>query len=389
MSTDNHPRGHPIFMARLARIVFVVSTAILAFGAYSTWGGHKNPVTAQPAPATVPVRTAAVKAKSVEITRGGLGTVTPWQMVTISPEVSGRIVAIPFREGRGVKEGDVLLRIDPRPFQATLDQAKAKKAQDAANLANTQKNLQRDETLIAKGGYATQQTVDNEQAQVQVLKATIEGDDAAIEAAQINLDFATVKAPFPGVVSLRNVDVGNLVTPATSIGTVTQIEPIAVDFTLPQGDLTDVQTAAEHGTPVVLAYDQSGNALLSKGVLEVINNQIDQTSGTIRLKARFDNKDHRLWPGEFVQTQVVVRTERNALAVPSEGIQHGPDGAYVWLISPDDTAHRQPVEIGAIQDDQTVIASGVKPGDRIVIAGQYGLTQGARITETSAKAAQG
>jgi multidrug efflux system membrane fusion protein len=389
MSMDNRARGRRSLLARLARFFVLVVFAVLAFGLYSMWGGPRKPVTAQPAPAAVPVRTMAVGPKSIDIKREGLGTVTPWQMITISPEVSGRIVALPFREGRDVKQDEVLLRIDPRPFQATLDQAKARKDQDVANLANTQKNLQRDQTLITRGGYATQQTVDNEQAQVQVLKSTIEGDDASIESAQINLDFATVKAPFPGVVSLRNVDLGNLVTPATSIGTVAQIEPIAVDFTLPQGDLGDVQEAAADGTPVVLAYDQSGKKLLSKGVLDVINNQIDQASGTIRLKARFDNKDHKLWPGAFVQVHVVVKTEPDASAVPSEAVQHGPDGPYVWLIASDQTAHRQPIEVGAIQDDQTVISNGVKAGDRIVVTGQYGLTQGARITETnSAQTAQ-
>ncbi len=236
-----------------------------------------------------------------------------------------------------------------------LDQAKAKKDQDVANLANTQKNLQRDQTLLTKGGYATQQTVDNEQAQVQILKSTIEGDEAAIEAAQINLEFATVTAPFPGVMSLRNVDLGNLVTPSTSIGTVTQIEPIAVDFTLPQGDLGDVRKAAGKGDPLVLAYDQAGKALLSKGILEVINNQIDQASGTIKLKARFDNQDHKLWPGEFVQVAIVVRTEPKALAAPSEAVQRGPNGPYVWLVSKDQTANRRPVQIGEIQNGVTVI----------------------------------
>jgi multidrug efflux system membrane fusion protein len=302
-------------------------------------------------------------------------------MANITPEVSGRIVEIPFREGRGVKEGDILIRIDPRPFQAALDQAKAKKSQDVANLANTEKNLQRDQTLLARGGFATQQTVDNESAQVQMLKAAIEGDQAAIEAAQVNLDFATVKAPFSGVVSLRNIDNGNLVTPAAIVGTVTQIEPIAVDFTLPQSDLADVQSAARKGIPAVLVYGQAGDDLLAKGQLEVVNNQVDQASGTIKLKARFENKDHKLWPGAFVQAALVIRTEQNAMTVPSEAIQHGPNGTYVWLVSPDQSVHRRPVQTGEIQNGLTVVSSGVHAGDRLVVAGQYGLTEGVRITE--------
>lgn len=370
----------------LLRIVFAACVAVFAYVFYAQQEQRNTAAAVQPAPAAVPVSTVTVEPKPIDITREGLGTVTPWQMAVISPEVSGRVVQIPFREGGSIKQGEVLVRIDPRPFQAALDQAKARKDQDVANLANTQKNLQRDQTLVAKGGFATQQTVDNESAQVQVLKASIEGDEAAIEAAQINLEFATVKAPFPGVVSLRNIDVGNLVTSAASIGTVTQIEPIAVDFTLPQGELGDVKQAAAKGEPLVLAYDQAGKKLLSKGLLDVINNQIDQASGTIKLKARFDNKDHKLWPGEFVQVAIVIRTEPHALSAPSEAIQRGPNGPYVWLVSKDQTVSRQSVHIGEIENGVTVVSSGIKAGDRVVVAGQYGLIQGARITE--AKPAQ-
>jgi multidrug efflux system membrane fusion protein len=384
MAEDNSLHARRSLGKRLFRPAGLAAVCALAFGAYSMWSGSRKTVTAQQAQAMVPVQTTTVQAKSIEITRIGLGTVTPWQMVNITPQVSGRIVQIPFREGRDVKEGEVLVRVDPRPFQAILDQANARKDQDVANLANTEKNLQRDKTLLTKGGFATQQTVDNETAQVQVLQATIEGDQAAIEAAQLNLDFATVTAPFSGVVSLRNIDIGNLVTPAATIATVTQIEPIAVDFTLPQADLYDVQSAARVGTPEVLVYDQDGKNLLAKGQLDVINNQVDQASGTIKLKARFDNKDHKLWPGAFVQVSVVIRTEPNALAVPSEAVQRGPNGAYVWLISPKETANRQPVHIDEIQNGVTVITKGVKAGDRIVVAGQYSVTQGARITETNA-----
>ncbi len=370
-------------VSRMFNVALLGAAGVLAFWAYAMWSGQKKPVTARQAPLSVAVQTTVVQRKNVDVARSGLGTVTAWQMVNITPQVSGRIVQIPFREGRDVREGEVLFQIDPRPFQAALDQAKAKKGQDTANLANTEKNLQRDQTLVARGGFATQQTVDNETAQVQILKATIEGDDAAIEAAQINLDFATVQAPFPGVVSLRNIDVGNIVSPSAIIGTVTQIEPIAVDFTLPQSDLADVQSAAKSGSPAVLVYGQSGSDLLAKGQLDVINNQVDQASGTIKLKARFNNKDRKLWPGAFVQAAVVIRTERDALTVPSDAIQHGPNGVYVWLVSPDQTAHRQPVQTGEIQNGVTVVSSGVKAGERVVVAGQYSLTQGASITEAN------
>ncbi|MFZ0572249.1 MAG: efflux RND transporter periplasmic adaptor subunit [Rhodomicrobium sp.] len=384
-SKDRQGRGFP-----WGQLLLIAIAAGLAFGAYRVWKEPANEVTAQTAPSAVPVQTMAVTPRSIQITRPGLGTVQAWQMVNITPQVSGRIAEIPFREGRTAQKGAVLVRLDLRPFQAALDQAKAKKAQDQANLANTQKNLSRDETLLTKGGFATQQTVDNERAQVLGLQAAIEGDNAAIETAQLNLEYGTVQAPFTGVVSLRNIDAGNLVNTSTVIGTITEIEPIAVDFTLPQSDLGDIQEAAAHGAPAVLVYDESGKTLLAKGLLEVINNQIDQASGTIKLKARFDNKDHKLWPGEFVQAQVVIRTEPEALAVPSEAVQHGPNGAYVWLVSSNDTVRRQPIEIGAIEGGETVIASGVKAGERVVLAGQYGLTQGAHIVETkTAQTAEG
>jgi membrane fusion protein, multidrug efflux system len=387
MTPKNRPQGRS---SPGGQFFLLAAAAALAFGAYWVWKQPANQVAAQAVPAAVPVQTTSVTPQSVQITRSGLGLVQAWQMVNITPQVSGRIAEIPFREGRVAQKGAVLVRLDLRPFQAALDQAKAKKAQDQVNLVNTQKNLSRDETLLTKGGFATQQTVDNERAQVAGLQAAVEGDNAAIETTQLNLEYGTFQAPFTGVVSLRNIDSGNLVNTSTIIGTITEIEPIAVDFTLPQSDLEDIQAAAAHGSPAVLVYDESGKTLLTKGVLDVVNNQIDQTSGTIKLKARFDNKDRKLWPGEFVQAQVVIRTEPDALAVPSEAVQHGPQGAYLWLVSRDETVHREPIEISAIEGGTTVIASGVKAGERVVVAGQYGLTQGAHITETkAAQTAQG
>jgi multidrug efflux system membrane fusion protein len=384
MDIDEGPkRRRRTFLGQLIRFVFLAGVAALAIFAYSTWGGHQQAVTAQPAPQSVPVQTGVVEPRAIDIMRSGLGYVQAWQLVNITPQVGGRIAELPFHEGKVATKDAVLVRLDPRPFQAALDAAKARKAQDQANLANTQLNLSRDQTLLTKGGFATQQTVDNEKAQVQMLQAAIEGDDAAIETAQLNLEYATFKAPFTGVVSLRNIDSGNLVTPASVIGTITQIEPIAVNFTLPQSDLEDLQAAEAKGAPAVLVYNESGKTLLAKGVLEVINNQIADTSGTIKLKARFDNKDHRLWPGAFVQVKVVIRTEPQALAVATTAIEHGPNGAYVWVVSADRTARRQPVGISATEGGLTVVSSGLKAGDRIVVAGQYGVTQGARVSEAS------
>jgi membrane fusion protein, multidrug efflux system len=281
-------------------------------------------VAAKPSP--VPVETLLISPQPAELTRIGLGTVQSWDTATITPQVSGEVIEMPFREGGTVGKGDVLVRIDPRPFQAALDQAKAREAQDQANLVATQKNLLRDQTLLTKGGYATQQTVDNEQAQVDALKAAIAGDIATIETAQLNLEYATIKAPFPSIVGLRNIDVGNVVSPVTNIVTLTQIEPIAVDFTLPQVDLAAVKAALDRGSPAVTALDQDGSTPLAYGVLQVLNNQVDPTTGTIKLKARFDNRDHKLWPGAFVQARVILQVEPNAIVIPSRAVQRGPEG---------------------------------------------------------------
>ncbi len=258
MKNENRPQRH-LLSTRLMRLASFAAAAAIFFGAYWAWNNAGKPAEVHSiSPAAVPVTATTVQPSSIDITRSGIGTVQAWQMANITPQVSGRISEIPFREGKMAEKGEVLVRIDPRPFQAALDQAKAKKSQDQANLANTQKNLSRDETLLTKGGFATQQTVDNEKAQVQVYQAGVEGDNAAIETAQLNLDYATVEAPFRGVVSLRNIDVGNLVGPNSIIGTITQIEPIAIDFTLPQADLTDLRSASRKGNPPVLVYDQAG-----------------------------------------------------------------------------------------------------------------------------------
>jgi membrane fusion protein, multidrug efflux system len=383
MDRSNRSLGWREWMLQVGLVLGAAATATALALGWMQLEAAKPPPAPQPAPA-IPVQTVVVEPQSVDLTRMGLGTVDAWNSATITPQVSGQLVELPFQEGNLVRQGEVLVRIDPRPFQAALDQAKAKSAQDQANLEAAEKNLSRDQTLLTKGGFATQQTVDNERAQVDADKAAVAGDDAAVETAQLNLDYATIKAPFTGVVGLRNVDLGNVVTTASTIVTMMQIEPIAVDFTLPQADLKLVRAAGTQGKPPVQAFDQNnGTTPLASGILDAINNQVDPTTGTIKLKARFDNQDHKLWPGAFVQVRVVVRTDPNAIAVPSQAVQRGPDGPYVWLMSPDQTAQLQPIKIGDIQDDRTVIADGLTAGDRIVVAGQYRLTQGTRVTEAA------
>ncbi|MGA0596512.1 efflux RND transporter periplasmic adaptor subunit [Enterovirga sp. CN4-39] len=364
--------------------LLLVGLLVLLGGAYFTWASlfGRSASSGAVTPSSVPVSTVVAGRSAIDITRTGLGTVTAWNTATITPQVSGQIIEVAFREGALVRKGDVLVRIDPRPFQAALDQAKAKLEQDQANLIASQKNLVRDQTLLTKGGFATQQTVDNEIAQVDALKASIAGDEGAIETARLNLEWSTILAPFPGVASLRNVDVGNVVSPVSSLLTITQIEPIAVDFTLPQADLAAVTAAFERGKPVVIAYDQEGKTVLDRGVLDVINNQVDTTTGTIKLKARFDNPGHRLWPGAFVQIRVVVESRPDAIAIPNQAVQRGPDGFYAWVVQ-DGRAHMHPLTIGPIQDDRTIVEAGVAPGDHVVVSGQYRLRDGIPVAENS------
>jgi membrane fusion protein, multidrug efflux system len=372
------PRG-PI-----SRTGLVLAAAVAMSAAGIGWEivGSKQ---AQPAPQPIPpipVQTTDVTPQTVEITRTGLGTVLAWNTAVIQPQVSGPVMDLPFTEGRAVKAADVLVRIDPRPFQDALDQTNAKLAEDQANQDNAQKNLSRDETLLTKGGFATRQTVDNERAQVESNQATIAGDQAAVKSAALNLSYATIVAPISGIVGLRNIDLGSIVTPATTILTITQVEPIAVDFTLPQVDLAAVQAAAAVGQPAVTAFDQDEKTLLAKGALDVINNQVDTASGTIRLKARFENKDHKLWPGEFVQIQIVVEVLQNAIVVPSEAVQRGPDGPFVWAVSKNQMAQLRPIEIRDIEGQNTVVGRGIALGERIVVSGQYRLKPGSPVTET-------
>jgi multidrug efflux system membrane fusion protein len=366
------------------RIVLPLAVAAAVIELCSIWLNAEPAKSASPQHAmpAIPVRATVVNAQPVDLSLTALGTVQAWNTATVTPQISGQVVELPFLEGSLVHAGDILVRIDPRPYQAALDQAQAKKAQDAANLAAAQKNLSRDQVLLTKGGFATQQTVDNEQAQVEADKAMIAGDQAAIETSQLNLDFATIRAPFTGIIGLSNISIGNVVSQNTSIVTITQIEPIAVEFTLPQANLSEVQAAFAQEKPAVFVSDQNGKTLLARGSLDVINNEVDSASGTIKLKARFDNKDHKLWPGTFVQVRVITGSVSDAIAVPSQAVQRGPSGPYVWLVSPDHTVRPQAVELGQIQDDRTVITSGLSAGDRIVVAGQYRLTPGARVSET-------
>src|SRR5438128_533492 len=293
----------------------------------------------------------------------GLGTVQGFNTVVVRTRVDGQVDQVAFKEGQLVNQGDLLAEIDPRPFQAALAQAKAKKAQDEANLANANLDLQRYTKL---GEFATRQQTDTQRSTVAQLTAQIAADDAAIANAQTQLDYATVKAPISGIAGLRQVDVGNIVNAATQTGIVTiaQVEPIAVIFTAPEDQLPDIKAALAVSPPETIALTTDGKRVLSTGTLSLINNQVDTSSGTIRLKAVFDNKDHALWPGQSVSTRLLINTLKDATVIPDDAVQHGNDGLYAFSVNADNKAELRKLKVGQSFDGRSVVESGLSPGER-------------------------
>jgi multidrug efflux system membrane fusion protein len=309
----------------------------------------------------------------------GLGTVQAFNTVVVRSRVDGQIDKIAFTEGQLVKQGDLLCEIDPRPYQATLDQAKAKKEQDEANLANTNLDLQR---FIKLGEFATRQQLDTQRSTVQQLTAQIAADAAAIANAQTQLDYTAIKAPISGIVGLRQVDTGNIVNAATQTGivTITQIEPIAVIFTAPEEQLPYINEAQTIAPLKVIAITTDGKKPLAEGALAVVNNQVDSTSGTIRLKAVFANKDHALWPGQSVSTRLLVQTIKGATVVPDDAIQHGTEGLYAFVVNQDNKAELRKVKVSQSIDGRSVVETGLSPGQQVITAGQYKVQSGTLVS---------
>src|SRR5882762_934433 len=309
----------------------------------------------------------------------GLGTVQGFNTVVVRTRVDGQIDKIAFKEGQLVNQGDLLAEIDPRPYQATLDQAKAKKAQDEANLANANLDLQRFTRL---GEFATRQQTDTQRSTVAQLTAQIAADDAAIFNAQTQVDYTQVKAPISGVVGLRQVDIGNIVNAATQTGIVTiaQVEPIAVIFTAPEEQLPYINEGQSVQPLKVIAITTDGKKPLAEGTLAVVNNQVDTTSGTIRLKAVFDNKNHALWPGQSVSTRLLVRTLKDATVVPDDAIQHSTDGLYAYAVGQDNKAELRKVKVSQSIDGRSVVDQGLSPGERVITGGQFKVQPGSLVT---------
>ncbi len=370
----------------------MVLLAVVGFAAIWWFGSDKQApsAAAQTPPQAIPVTAGTVAAQDVPIFLNGIGTVQAYNSVAVKSRVDGQIVKVEFKEGQDVKTGDPLFQIDPRPFQAALEQAQAAKQKDEAQLAGAQLDLQRYEKLLGTG-YQTRQSYDNQIALVEQLQAAIKGDEAQINNAKLNLGYADIHAPIGGRLGARLVDLGNMVraTDGTALVTIAQLKPIFVSFTLPQDQAHKVRERQAIAPLEVEAYGDDNQTLLATGELSLIDNTIDQATGTIHLKATFANADERLWPGEFVNVRVILNMRNGVPTVPAQTVQEGPEGHYAYVIKKDDTVERRPVEVAAVQGGLAVIAKGLSPGEKVVVDGQYRLTDGARVRPSSKSAGEG
>lgn len=326
------------------------------------------------------VLTAVAKATDVPVYIDGVGSVKALNSVTIRPQVSGKLVEVDFEEGQDIKQGDVIARIDSAVYKATLDQAIGKKAQDQALLENAQLDFVRFQQLV-KSSSGTQQQVDTARYQVAQFQAQVQSDQAAIESAQATLDYTTIKAPIDGRTGIRNVDIGNLVsaTDTTGIVTLSQIRPISVVFSVPQQQLARVNAASARGTLSVQALAGGDQTVVDTGTLAVVDNQVDITTGTVKLKANFPNEKLALWPGAFVNARLLIETMKGAIVIPTAAVQRGPNGTFVYLLQPDHTVLMKSVTVGQQDDVQAVITDGVAAGDMVVTTGFARLESGAKV----------
>jgi len=328
----------------------------------------------------VPVGVAPVEQRDVPVWLEGLGNVTSLATVTVRARVSGPLVDIRFQEGSRVKKGDPLVVVDPRPFKIAVEQAAATLERDQANLKYAKRDLDR-YTELVKQKLVSQQQVDQQRSMVDQLAATVALDQASLDNARLNLQFTNVSSPIDGIAGVRQVDLGNLVSPTDANGIVvlTQMDPMAVIFTLPQDDLSRVGEAFSKGPLVVEAYDRSGAAKLGTGKLTVIDNQINAGTATVRLKAEMPNGEFRLWPSQFVKARLLLQTKAGALVIPAPAVQRGPNGTFVYVVNADKTVALRPIQVDLIQGPLAVVQSGLKTGEQVVTDGQNQLRAGARV----------
>jgi membrane fusion protein, multidrug efflux system len=380
---ENGPQRKGLKLA-IAIAILLAAGALLAFGLTerSTAQQAQTPRAAS----AVPVSVTTAERQDVPVWLRGIGTVQALNTVTVRARVDGTLMQVPVTEGQIVKQGTLLAVIDPRPYQASLDQANAKKAQDEVMLANAKLDLQRYSSLASQS-FASRQQVDTQRMQVDQLTAGLKGDEATIEAAQLNLSYCYITAPFDGRLGLRQVDAGNLVHASDSGGimTITQVHPIAVVFTLPQRSLPPIVDEMPKGPVTVAAWSGEDNRELAQGTLLTPDNAIDTSTGTIRLKATFANEQNRLWPGQFIEARLLLRTDKQVVAVPAQAVQHGQDSLYVYVVKPDSTVHRQSV-VAEDRGPVMVITKGLDAGQTVVLNGQSRLQDGTQIAATTAAA---
>src|ERR1700738_365675 len=365
--------------------------ALAAGGLYFTHFHALEKVDAAPAPPTVPIVAGTVAQHDVPIYLTGVGTVIAYNTDVVRAQIQGQIISINFTEGQTVHAGDLLAQIDPRPYQALIEQYTGNLERDQAQLKNAQANLTRYTTLGDKG-WATPQLIETQQAQVGELQAAIKTDQALIDAAKVQLSYTRLTSPIDGVVGIRQIDVGNIISPSNTNGlvVVTQLHPISLIFTLPETSLPQIEQQQQNTkTPLgVLAYTQDNTALLDQGVLGLVNNEILQTTGSIQLKANFPNTSNKLWPGQLVNARLLLDTRHNGLTVPAAVVQQGTKGPYAYVVNPDSTVAIRPIKVAQISDGQALIDSGLEANEQVVVDGQYKLQPGTHVTVLHGQAAQ-
>ena len=369
-------------------LILVAVTAALAYVftksppqlSRSRFGAESGPV---------PVLAAAAAKADVPVYLDAVGTIRALNTVTVRPQVDGKLISVGFKEGEDVKKGDVLAKIDPTTYQAQLDQAIAKKAQDEALLANAKIDLDRYEKLAASNAINRQQA-DTQKALVAQYSAQVQSDKAAIENAQATLGYTAILAPIDGRTGIRMVDEGNIVHAAdvnSAIVVITQIKPISVLFNLPQQDLGRINAAFAKAPLTVEAQRPDGDAVIDRGVLRVVDNQVDQTTGTVRLKAEFPNSDLQLWPGQFVNVRLLIDTLKDVVTIPTAAVQRGPNGTFVYVVKDDNTVEMRPIVVQKQDETQTVVKSGLAPPGRVVTTGFVRLTEGSQVAIGSSNGA--
>src|SRR5229473_3030668 len=393
-SCNERALGRPaeVPMRRKIVIVTAVLIVVLAGGGFAFMHAFASKKSAAPpASPPVPIVAGVVTQHDVPIYLTGVGTVIAYNTVVVRSQIQGQIVSINFTEGQTVRTGDLLAQIDPRPYQAQLDQFTANLDRDRAQLQNADANLARYTPLLSRG-YATPQLVDTQKAQIAQLQAAVKADQALIEAANVQFSYTRLTSPIDGVTGIRQIDVGNIISPANTNGVVfvTQLEPISLIFTLPETDLPLIQQEQQKGGGplTVLAYSQDNTIKLDQGTLGLVNNEILQTTGSIQLKANFPNTAHRLWPGELVNARLLLTTRHDGLTVPASVVQQGPQGAYAYVVNPDSSVAIRPIKVAQISDGQALIDSGLKANEQVVIDGQYKLQPGTHVTILHGQAAE-